>query len=60
MKLVALAGAILILLTVAKAIAPELFSFLPLGGSAIAEMGIVFGTAVAIAAILQIRWRESG
>lgn len=60
MKFIALAGAILILLTVAKAIAPGLFSFLPLGGSAIAEMGIVLGTGAAIAAILQIRWRERG
>jgi len=54
MQFILLAGAVLILLTAAKATAPDIFFFLPLGGSTISEMGIIFGVAVAATTILQI------
>jgi hypothetical protein len=55
MKFVALGGVALLLLAVAKGLGPNLFHFLPLGGSTVAEMGIVFGIAVAAAAINDLR-----
>ena len=42
-----LAGAVLTLMTVAEAAAPLWFWYLPLGGSPIAQMGIVLGLALA-------------
>ncbi|WP_157973476.1 hypothetical protein [Tropicimonas sp. IMCC34043] len=42
-------SAVLVLLTVAQGAAPDLFGFLPLGGSAISEMGIVLGLSFAAA-----------
>ena len=53
MNILGIAGAVLLLLTVTKAVSPGRFRFLPLGGSSISEVGIVFGSAVAIIAILQ-------
>ncbi len=54
MQFILIAGAVLVLLTAAKAIAPNTFFFLPLGGSNISEMGIIFGVAVATTTILQV------
>lgn len=51
MKPVLFGCAILLLLPVAQAVAPNLFHFLPLGGSVIAEIGIVLGATVAIVSI---------
>ncbi|WP_269584228.1 hypothetical protein [Roseibium sp. Sym1] len=51
MKTIIFGGAILMLLTVAKAVFPLELHFLPLGGSAIAEMGVVLGISVAITTI---------
>ena len=47
MKFIIIGGVAMIILTVAKGLLPALLFFLPLGGSTIAEMGIVFGIAVA-------------
>lgn len=46
-------GAALLLMTVAHAVLPNVFLFLPLGGSSISEMGIVLGTCVAAATIAE-------
>ena len=43
--------AVLLLLPVANAIAPQQLPFLPLGGSTIAEIGIVLGICAAIVTI---------
>lgn len=48
MNWLALGGVLLTLMTVAQAALPQIFYFLPLGGSAIAQMGITLGIAVAI------------
>ncbi len=53
MNVLGIAGAVLLILTVTKAVSPRRFRILPLGGSAIAEMGIVFGTAIAVISIIQ-------
>ena len=55
MKFIAIGGVVLILLAVVKGLFPTAVHFLPLGGSTIAEMGIVFGIAVAIATINDLR-----
>ncbi|NKX73954.1 hypothetical protein HGG73_07225 [Rhodobacteraceae bacterium R_SAG3] len=55
MKFIALGGVALLLLAVAKGLGPGLFHFLPLGGSTVSEMGIVFGLAVAAAALNDLR-----
>ena len=54
MKLIALGGVVLLLLAVAKGLAPRFFFFLPLGGSSIAEAGIVYGIAIAAATIADL------
>lgn len=54
MKPILVGGAILLLLPVANAIAPDIFFFLPLGGSTIAEIGIVLGTCVAMVSIREV------
>ncbi|MBL4746189.1 MAG: hypothetical protein JKY08_07450 [Flavobacteriaceae bacterium] len=54
MKYIIIGGAILLLLAVIKGLLGSVAFFLPLGGSTIAEMGIVFGFAVAISAIKNI------
>ena len=53
MRILGVAGGIQLLLTVSKAISPQSFYFLPLGGSTIAELGIVLGVAVAVIVFLQ-------
>ncbi|MGR3599162.1 MAG: hypothetical protein ACU0FH_01975 [Heliomarina sp.] len=55
MKFITLVGVALLLLAVVKGLFPDLFHFLPLGGSTVAEMGIVLGIAVAAAAISDLR-----
>jgi len=55
MKFIVIGGVVLILLAVAKGLLPAVFVFLPLGGSTIAEMGIVFGAAVAAATVSELR-----
>lgn len=56
MKFILLGGAILTILTVAEAAIPHFFWFLPIGDSAIAQMGIVLGLAAALSAIVDL-WR---
>lgn len=51
MKPLLFGSSILLLLPVAKAIAPDFFPFLPLGDSTIAEVGIVLGVTVAYVTI---------
>jgi hypothetical protein len=48
MKIIEIGGALLLLLPVSHALAPASFYFLPLGGSAIAEIGIVLGVCAAL------------
>jgi hypothetical protein len=60
MKFIVVGGVVLILLSVAKGLLPNVFGFLPLGGSAIAEMGIVFGLAVSAATIDDLRRSRNG
>ncbi len=45
---------LLMISTISKALNPEFFWFSPLGGSAIAEMGIVLGIAVCVSMLLQL------
>jgi hypothetical protein len=47
MKPILAGTATLMLLSAAQAVAPEVLYFLPLGGSPIAEIGIVLATCVA-------------
>lgn len=54
MKFIVFGSALLIMFTAAAAIAPRVFFFLPLGGSPVAEMGIVLGLAAAAATTLEI------
>jgi hypothetical protein len=58
MKSITIGGIILIILNVAKAALPNLCFFLPLGGSTIAEMGIVLGLASAIAMVFDMRFEK--
>lgn len=61
MKLIAFGGAVLLLLSAAHAALPDLFYFLPLGGSSIAETGIVLSMSLAIDTIINlIRKRPNG
>jgi hypothetical protein len=60
MKIITISGALLIVLAVAQASAPKVFPFLPLGGSTIAEMGIIFGMAVAMSSILGTMGAKDG
>ncbi len=48
MKIIVIGSVSLLFSTIAKGLAPTYFGFLPLGGSAIAETGIVLGLAVAL------------
>lgn len=59
MKFIAVGGVSLLLLSVAKGLFPNLLGFLPLGGSSIAELGIVFGLAVAAETISDLRSEKS-
>jgi hypothetical protein len=60
MKIITISGALLIILAVAYAIAPNALPVLPLGGSTISEMGIVFGLAIALSTILEIIGARNG
>ncbi|WP_406737101.1 hypothetical protein [Thioclava sp. GXIMD4215] len=55
---IAIASVMLLLLAVAKGLFPNVFYFLPLGGSTVSEMGIVFGLAVAVATIADLRRQD--
>ena len=55
MKYIVCGGVALLVLSVAKGLLPDFLLFLPLGGSTISEMGIVFGLAVAAATIDDLR-----
>ncbi len=54
MKFVLIGSAIVTLLTVAAAATPWVFPFLPLGGSPIAETGIVFGVCFSVATVIEL------
>ena len=61
MKYIILGGAILIFLTVMKGLFPNTLEFLPLGGSSVSEMGIVFGLAVAVTTLAELwKGKENG
>jgi hypothetical protein len=53
MRIITLGGVIEILLVVAHALFPSA-QWLPLGGSEIAQLGIVFGSAVATAELVRL------
>jgi hypothetical protein len=55
MRFITIGSVALLLLAVAKGLLPDVFHFLPLGGSTMTEMGIVFGLAVAAATIDDLR-----
>jgi hypothetical protein len=55
MRFIVIGSVVLLLLAVAKGLLPTVFHFLPLGGSTVAEMGIILGLAVAAAAIKDLR-----
>jgi hypothetical protein len=55
MRFIVIGSVVLLLLAVVKGLLPTIFHFLPLGGSTVAEMGIIFGLAVAAAAIDDLR-----
>jgi hypothetical protein len=59
MKFIAIGGVVLLLLSVAKGLFPIALYFLPLGGSSIAEMGIVLGLATAVATIADMKKGKS-
>jgi hypothetical protein len=52
---IAYGGLVSILLTVLKALFPQSLDILPLGGSSISELGIVFGLAVVTATMADLR-----
>lgn len=54
MKPIILGGVTLTLLSAAAAAAPATFPFLPLGGSSIAEMGVVLGVSAAVATVIDL------
>ncbi len=54
MRIIELGGVVVLLLAVAKALFPDTFVMLPLGGSNIAEVGIVFGIAIACAKLAEL------
>lgn len=56
MKFIVIGGVILLILTIAKGIFSSALVFLPLGGSSVSEMGIVYGLAVAAATISEL-WK---
>lgn len=61
MKSLALGGAILLVLSAAHAALPGYLYFLPLGGSTIAETGIVLSMALAMDTVIGlIRKRPNG
>ena len=53
MKIIVLGSVFLTLTSAAKAVAPEYFYFLPLGGSSIAEAGIILSVAVCISTLIE-------
>ncbi|KAE9628859.1 hypothetical protein [Parasedimentitalea maritima] len=52
MEIVAIGSALLLLLAALKALAPTRMSFLPLGGTTISEIGIVFAVCVALTTLM--------
>ena len=54
MRLIRLGSAVLTIFTVLEALLPDVMWFLPFGGSSIAQMGIVFGAAIALSTILEL------
>ncbi|MAX73612.1 MAG: hypothetical protein CMH66_08080 [Nioella sp.] len=54
MKFILVGSAIVTLLTVAAAVAPWTFPFLPLGGSPISEIGVVFGVCFSVATVIEL------
>jgi hypothetical protein len=58
MKSIVLGSVFITLTSAAKALSPEYFSFLPLGGSAIAETGIIFSFAVSVATLAELFWSK--
>lgn len=60
MTYISIGGITLLLLAVAKGLFPIVLSFLPLGGSTVSEMGIVFGLAIAMATIVELRSKKNG
>jgi hypothetical protein len=56
MKSIILGSVFVTLFSAAKAVAPEYLTFLPLGGSAIAEAGIVLSVSVCIATLIETFW----
>ena len=55
MKFMIFGGVVVTLLTAFHAVAPQIFSFLPLGGSSIAEIGIVLSVSFACATLNEMR-----
>ena len=55
MKFMVIGSVVLLILAVAKGLLPNVLHFLPLGGSTVAEMGIVFGIAVSAAMLDELR-----
>lgn len=58
MRFIGIGGVALLLLAVAKGLLPDVLHFLPLGGSTIAEIGIVLGLSVAVATIHDLKCTE--
>jgi len=54
MKTMMLGSVLITLLATAKAAAPDYFSYLLLGGSSIAEVGIVLSVAVSLATLIEM------
>lgn len=54
MKSIVLGCVFITLTSASKALSPEFFSFLPLGGSSIAETGIILSFAVSIATLAEL------
>jgi hypothetical protein len=59
MKTIVFGSVVLLFCTVSKALAPTYFEFLPLGGSSIAETGIVLGLAVGVATLKDTFWNKN-
>lgn len=54
MKIIGMGSVALLLLGVAKGLMPEALFFLPLGGSTVAEIGIVLGLSASVAMIREL------
>jgi membrane glycosyltransferase len=56
MKPIVLGSVVLMFVTALKAMAPNFLQFLPLGGSVIAETGIILSFAVSFATLKEAFW----